>query len=260
MQSWLNLEEYGEGIGSAGSVLRTNAASAGLHAPVPTCPGWNVLDLVAHQGMVHRWATAVVRGQHDPRTDRWDEAAIEGEGRAHPDVLGWFDDGLVDLLDALGGAPDDLDVFFFLRQAASPRTGWARRQCHETSIHAVDALAARLGRVPEAAQVWVRPRHAADGVDELVTGFVPRSRSPLRRDEPATLALVASDTGDRWTVRVSADPPHATRGGAPVTADATIAGTALQLYLGLWNRGDELEVTGDRQLLRLWHDAMRVSW
>ena len=32
------------------------ADEAGLEAPVPTCPGWTVNDLVLHMGEVHRWA------------------------------------------------------------------------------------------------------------------------------------------------------------------------------------------------------------
>lgn len=47
-------------------------------------------DLLAHQGLVHRWATAVVRGD-DPRTV--DHTDIEAEGRATPDPVGWLLDG-----------------------------------------------------------------------------------------------------------------------------------------------------------------------
>ena len=53
--------------------------AAGADAPVPTCPGWTVRDLLAHQGMVHRWATAVVRGDDPAGVD---DTAIEAEGRA----------------------------------------------------------------------------------------------------------------------------------------------------------------------------------
>ena len=30
-------------------------------APVPTCPGWAIVDLVDHVGTVHRWAAHMVR-------------------------------------------------------------------------------------------------------------------------------------------------------------------------------------------------------
>ena len=39
------------------------AAAAGLGAPVPTCPGWRVRDLLRHGGFVHRRAAGYVAGQ-----------------------------------------------------------------------------------------------------------------------------------------------------------------------------------------------------
>ena len=70
------------GIEDAVARLGAWADRAGAEAPVPTCPGWTVRDLLAHQGMVHRWATAVVLGD-DPRAV--DDAALEAEGRAAGD-------------------------------------------------------------------------------------------------------------------------------------------------------------------------------
>ena len=68
----------------AAARFAAHARDAGLDAPVPTCPGWAVLDLVAREALVHRWATAVVSGQ-DPRTV--DEAALEAQGRDDPDPV-----------------------------------------------------------------------------------------------------------------------------------------------------------------------------
>ena len=127
MPTSLTFEEHGEGIGDAWTVLRDNAARAGLGAPVPTCPEWTVRELVAHQGMVHRWAAGCVRG------DRGDDEAcadIEREGLDSPDLLAWLDEGAKDLLSTLAFAPADLDVWFFLKDSPGPRQGWARRQCH----------------------------------------------------------------------------------------------------------------------------------
>ena len=88
----------------------------------------------------------------------------------------------------------------FLADAGTPREFWARRQCHETTIHAVDAAAAYLGRFPRAADVsWISEEVALDGIDELLTGFVPRPRSRLRSPEPHRIVVVP-DAGDRaWT-------------------------------------------------------------
>src|SRR5215472_429357 len=45
--------------GDAGALAA--AAERGLDAPVPSCPGWDVADVVAHVGSIHRWARLAVR-------------------------------------------------------------------------------------------------------------------------------------------------------------------------------------------------------
>lgn len=250
----LTLSEHGEGLGSAVSVLRNNAAAAGLTAPVPTCPGWNVLDLIAHTGLVHRWATAVVSQTEPPA-----EADVQAQARSAVDVLDWLDEGLVDLLNALVGAPADLKVFFFLKDAPPPREAWARRQCHETTMHAVDAMAARLGRPPTAAETWIRPALAADGLDELLTGFLPRKTSAVRSADPLTVVVRPTDVEQAWTLQIGPDPVVTTR-QATEPADVLLTGTATALYLALWNRGEEIEVTGRTQWLATWREQMRVVW
>lgn len=251
MPGTLDFEEYGDAIGAAWTVLREHANRAGRDTPVPTCPGWTVADLVAHQGMVHRWVSATLRHEEI------DTDAVEAEGRAASDLGAWLDDGAKDLLQALVDAPDE-DGPFFLRDADRPKFAWARRQAHETSIHAVDAMAATLGRVPAAAETWLSPRVAADGVDELLTGFLPRSRHRLRTDEPTCVHVVATDTGHAWTLRLSDRPVVAVRGreGTPATV---VSGTARGLYLWSWNRGSEVVEQG-APLEPAWADAIRVTW
>ena len=247
----LDFEELGEGIGNAWAVLRDNANRVGFDAPVPTCPGWTVRHLVAHQGMVHRWATSVIRGFD------LDPAAVEREGMEVRDLLGWLDEAAKGLLQALVDAPDDLDAAFFLKGSAPAKVAWARRQCHETTLHAVDARAAVLGRAPLAGETWIRPRLAVDGIDELLTGFLPRRSSRVRSAEPLTVLVEAGDTGDAWTLAVSEDPVVTTRGRVGA-ADTVVGGSAVQLYLGLWNRGEE--ITCDSDFLAGWREVMRVRW
>jgi uncharacterized protein (TIGR03083 family) len=247
----LELEEYGDGIGAAWTVLREHAARGGADRAVPTCPGWTVRDLVAHQGTVHRWAAASVRGA------QVDVGALEREGLEVADQVQWLDDGAKDLLQAIVDAPEDLDRPFFLLDAPPARLAWARRQCHETTIHAVDAMSASLGRPPRPEETWVRPRLAADGVDELLTGFVPRPGHRLRADAPQTVVLEAADTGDAWTMRVSLDPVVVSRGRGP-GADTTVRGAAVELYLGLWNRGP-LHEEG-RPFIGQWREQLNITW
>ena len=56
----LDLNGYLAVLATEATALAAAAEEAGLDAPVPTCPGWTVNDLVLHIGEVHRWATAAV--------------------------------------------------------------------------------------------------------------------------------------------------------------------------------------------------------
>lgn len=250
----MDYADYGEALGRAGTVLRANAMSAGLAARVPTCPGWSVRDLVVHQGVVHRWATDVLEGR-----GMGDGKAFEAEGYAAVDLLDWFDEGWAELLHVLGGAAEDLDVPFFLRTGDSPRVGWARRQAHETAIHAVDAMSARLGRRPEPAEVWFKADFAIDGIDELLRGFIPRKRiGKLRAAEPLTVLVAATDSEAAWTLNVT-EEPTTTDIGAVGSPDIELRGPAQALYLALWNRGDTL-VTDPAGFLDQWRRDVVISW
>lgn len=254
MPNSLEFRELGEGVGDATAVLRNNAAGAGLDAAVPTCPGWTVRDLVTHQGLVHRWATATIRGVAARPDDE-----VEAGASAAVDLLEWLDDGLVDLLNALAAAPEDLDVPFFLLDAPPPRQAWARRQCHETTIHAIDSMAARLGRAPRPTELWVSPALARDGIDELLLGFAPRPKYNPRRPEPAEIAITTDDGLGTWTVSLGPDGCTA-RGGASETAGTRVTGSGRSIYAGLWNRGRDYAVDGDAAVLDSFLEQLRVTW
>lgn len=249
----LPLDDLGEGLGAASTVLRANAATAGLDAPVPTCPGWTVLDLVVHQGMVHRWAASQLRCQPVTDTD-----LLERAGRESDDVLDWFDAGATDLLQAIVDAPDDLEAPVFLLEAPAPKVFWARRQCHETTIHAVDALAARLGRLPRTDELWIRPRVALDGIDELLRGFVPRRRQRVHAPRHTGLLVTPDDADVGWHLTLSPDATPVVavvpRGdGRPV--DQVMSGSAVELYVRLWSRGEARDATD-----HWWRDTVNVTW
>lgn len=249
-----DFREMGEALGDACAVLRSNAVVAGLDAEVPTCPGWTVRDLVAHQGLVHRWAAAYLSGRR-PDAD----ALVLAEADAAPDLLDWFDAGMVELLNVIAAAPADLQVKFFLPDAPPPRDAWLRRQVHETTIHAVDAMAAKLGRAPNADEVWVKPWLAADGVDEMLTGFVVRRRPGTSLPRTQTVLVRATDVDRAWLVRFTHDGAATTRIEADEPADVTITGTARELYLSLWNRGHQAAAS-DPTWWDDWAEHVRVTW
>lgn len=225
--------------------------------PVPTCPGWTVRDLVTHLGGVHRWAAEIVAsGRTSPGED---DSAFFVAPADDDALLPWFVEGAGALIGTLRAAPADLAAFVFLKNAPPPAVFWARRQAHETTIHRVDALAARLGRMPSTAEAGIPTAVAVDGLDELLNGFVHRRSSRLRTDEPFRTVVAATDAPVAWTVSVSADPPVVVEGNDP-DAHSRLTGTAAALYLGLWNRGDDLAESGTVDLLGHWREQVRVSW
>ncbi len=94
----------------------------------------------------------------------------------------------------------------FLNDAPAPREFWARRQCHETTMHAVDALSAALGRHPDPSEAWIETDLAVDGIDELLAGFLTRPRSQLRCEEPGVLVVAPDDAPDWWQVELESRP------------------------------------------------------
>src|SRR4051812_18708347 len=100
----VDFSEYLEALREALDSFVANAREAGLDAPVPTAPEWDVRRLIAHQGMVHRWATDCVRGR------RVDASAYESEGLESDDPVLWLRDGGHRLIAALKDAPVDLEA------------------------------------------------------------------------------------------------------------------------------------------------------
>ena len=75
------------------------AAEAGLDAPVPTCPGWQVRELVQHIGVTHRWAAANAaepEGRQVRLKDLLTEPVPDGE-----ELVPWLRAGYAALHDTL---------------------------------------------------------------------------------------------------------------------------------------------------------------
>jgi uncharacterized protein (TIGR03083 family) len=252
----LTPEEHLEGLRDAMVAFVRYVETADPAAAVPTCPEWTLRELVAHQGMVHRWAAALVRGE---RPDDDAVAAHEVEGRVVGDLVGWLRAGAAEVAHAVEGAPENLVAPVFLHDAPAPRAFWARRQCHETTIHAVDAMSASLGRHPRPDETWVDAVLALDGIDELLSGFLSRPRSRLRCEEEALLVVVPDDAADWWEVALGPHPAvvtrHRTAYDGAADPDWEVTGSAVELYLRLWNRTDPAHpAEGD------WRQLTAVRW
>ena len=253
----VSFERHLTGLLEAADRLARAVSTSWLGADVPTCPEWTVIDLLAHTGMVHRWALAAIRGD---RETMGDAELIEEEGRTTPDPARWLRAGAEQVAQALDEATDDLEAMVFLKEAPPPKLFWARRQCHETTIHALDAVAARDGRRLTAADAWFDAELAADGVDELLVGFWQRGRSGPRAEHPYRAVVRATDLDAGWLLEVGPDRTVTTRCGAgpDVEADATLSGPAVDLYLALWNRGGSVDDPAG--LLDRWHEQSPITW
>lgn len=244
-----DFQAMGEALGDAGAVLRTNAGSAGLSALVPTRQGWTVFDLVCNAGMSHRRAAVYLTGA-SPRSPE----VVFNEAADSADLLEWFDEGLVEVLNAFARLPADFDAEFVLPDAPPPRDAWLRRQVHETSVHAIDAMAARLGRAPKASELWLDRHLAADGVDELLTGFLVRDQR-LRSAADRRVRVDATDVGRSWRLDLGPGGVVVVRVVADEPAEDVVAGAARELYLRVWGRGGVVTAT-DPGFWDTWGDVV----
>jgi uncharacterized protein (TIGR03083 family) len=251
----VEISQHIDALREAGGRLASAAAQAGLDEAVPSCPDWVVRDLVRHQGGVHRWAGGIVG---TPRTEAWDVDLDEvvGTWPDDADLISWFDAGLDALVKVLSQAPADLTCWTFLK-APSPLAMWARRQAHETSVHAVDAELA-AGRTPAPFQ----PAFGADGVSELLECFITRRGGSLRSDQEQVLRVRCTDAAGDWLVGIGPEGVVTIGGEGDARADCTVSGGASDLYIALWNRRPtaNLDVEGERAVLDLFADKVRVRW
>ena len=247
----LSVADHLAALDDAGRRLASAARTAGLNAAVPTCEGWMVRDLLHHIGGVHRWCTAIVGGARSEPPGAEESAAFFA-GAPDPDLLDWYDDGLVQLRRVLAGADPDVACWSFL-PAPSPLAFWARRQAHETAVHGADAESCVGEPTPLAAGF------AVDGLDELLGGMVVRRMRRLVADPPVTLGVRPTDAAACWTVRIGPDGRNVTSDPAP--ADCVVSGPASDLYLLLWNRGrpgGAVEVDGDGAVLDFWRRQVTI--
>jgi uncharacterized protein (TIGR03083 family) len=191
---------------------------------------WDVTDLAAHLGAVHRWAAynmgSVTRGDLVNRPELTEP------------VVEWYAAGRDELLAALAENDPDAQCYTLSKTDRTVRF-WHRRQLFEALVHLWDLRSATDPGAPAPREV--PPEVHADGVAELFDTFIARARDlePLN----GVVRLLSTDTDDQWTFGVdwerdTTDYP-----------DAIIRGTAANLLLYVWNRTDNVEKSGDLQLI-----------
>jgi len=255
----MRIAEHIAVVANEGELFAAAAERGGFDVHIPTCPEWDMRDLVQHLGLIHLWAAAHVDQPHPEPDDSVDLPDLAGYWpdladyqRDDDDLVDWYRDTNANLVRVLESAPPDLECFTFL-PAPSPLAMWARRQASETAVHRFDAEQAT------GAVAGFDPLFAADALDELLMGFAPRRRKlPIESNQ--TIHVHAEDTDDHWHLTVGPEVTTASRSNG--TADLTLAGTAADLYLVLWNRAEDstIAITGSPELLEMWHGNIRVRW
>ena len=193
---------------------------------VPSCPGWTTRDLVVHLGSIHRWAAATLLSG----TRNLDVPTPV----VHGSLGDWYAGNAAALLTAIDAVDPAEKVPNFAR-INETAAFWARRQLHETTIHAVD-LAKALGRFE---QHWKVPADvAANGIEEVLGVFFPRMTARGRKpDVRSRIRFDATDRYDSWIIVPSSSPlgpPLLVHGNGD--SDGSVRGTTVELYLTLWGR------------------------
>jgi uncharacterized protein (TIGR03083 family) len=262
----LSYDRYCAEILAQTELLVPVITAADLAVPVPSCPGWNVANLVRHVGGVQRWAEHVVRtratgpvGEDEFDTRRAAVDTVEDPA----ELASWLLAGASELARQLRSVGPDTPLWTPV-PASDNALFYARRFTHETAMHRADATIA-LG-----AGFTIDPDVALDTIDEwMALGSLPihfevhpRTRELLGPGR--TLHFHATDTpqdaGAEWVVDLTGDTLAWRR--AHEKAAVAVRGPLTELLLLIYKRravdGPDIEVVGDRELLDFWLD--RVSF
>jgi len=222
------------------------AAQTPPDAPVPSCPGWTITDLVHHLGGVYEWVTGVVeRGsveRPEPRRDPVDPPVGDA-------ALAWWQMRYDTVQSTLEAADPEAPVWNWAPQSKKA-VFWHRRMAHETAVHRWDAqMATAIGEPVEA-------KLAADGVAEVLDSWLPAGRRRSDDRPHGVVQLRASDADREWLVRLRGEGVALLDTDTILDTDEPPArvhaeGTASDLLLALYGRVgfDVLVVSGDASLL-----------
>ncbi|HSO96822.1 MAG TPA: maleylpyruvate isomerase family mycothiol-dependent enzyme [Acidimicrobiia bacterium] len=239
-------DEYRATIRTGADQLVAAAQRAPLDTTIPSCPDWDVAELLGHMGRVYRWAAACVE-----TNTRVSPRDLPGPP-AREERVQWVQDGATRILEVLDQPPDtpawtwspDGTVGF-----------WQRRQAHETLIHRVDAEQASGPATPVPAAL------AVDGIDEWLSLVPNRLASPpvVGTGETVHFHCVDADAdGDgEWLIRLTPDGLEVEATHAK--ADVAARGPASDLLLVLLRRQppETVEVLGETAVLGRFLDQAR---
>ena len=201
------------------------AAAAAPTAEVPSCPGWEMADLVAHAGGVQEWVDRIVATKSQAYLKRTTVAPEQFAA-----LLAWYRDKLHSLLATFGATDPDEPVWNWRDRGPGPARFWFRRMAQETAIHRWDAQNAAS---PGGASA-IASDLATDGIDEYLS-FVRAwlSHQPVPALQ-GSLHLHATDGEGEWTLDLRPDGFDQIREHRK--SDTAIRGSLSDLYLWMLNR------------------------
>jgi uncharacterized protein (TIGR03083 family) len=209
-------------------------AVAGLTMPVPSCPGWNVADLIWHLTEVHDfWRTIVAE-----RLTSW-ESYEQPPRPIDQGIADMYRRGRVALLKTLGETDPATPMWTW---SSDKTAGFViRRMAQETAVHLWDATDA-AGKVNP-----IEPTLASDGIDEFLAHFLS---DVVEGAEPigGSVHLHCGDVAGEWTVRESDSGFVVVREHSK--GDCAIRGSASAILLALWRRQplSTCDVVGDAEV------------
>jgi uncharacterized protein (TIGR03083 family) len=241
----LDLDSYVGSLRACGNALSDAICTADGQTPVPSCPEWDLADLVRHLGVHHRWVLANLDRSPDDGMAPFDEIEQPPEWSGAAD---WIRAGV----DALGGRLVEvgLDAPCWTWASNLVSGFWARRTAHETEIHGWD------GTNAAGAPLTIDPALGSDGIDEWLSLAAMMPRGGLL-GAGQTMHVHCTDVDGEWLVRLDTDAIALTREHAK--GDVAVRGPAADVFLVLTRRLDAatvpaVEVIGEESVFSLWYD------
>lgn len=221
---------------------------------IPTCPGWNLMQLFRHFGRGNRWAAQIIADRMDGPLDPRD--VVDGKPPADPDAaIDWLNDGARRVLDAVAHGGPDTPAWTFL--GPRPASWWVRRRLHEATVHRADAALA-LGD-----DFALSPELAADGISELldlIPALIARNEQVLPLADGQSVHLHATEDGlgsaGEWTISRPTGTDTVSWSHEHGKGSVALRGSACDLFLAVMRRvrvaDTEIAIFGDPTVWQNW--------
>jgi uncharacterized protein (TIGR03083 family) len=236
MTTTLTAQRYFELI-DADTERLVEMGERGLKEPVPSCPGWDVAEVVWHTAVVFEHKVRVMADNAWP--DPWPPADFDDK-----DELGFLREAKDDLFEEFSRHDIGEQTTTF---GSDTTIGfWARRMALEAAVHRYDAELAHSDPTPVADDL------ALDGVDEvlhvMLAGPWWSERVDTRHPVDAVVAVRAADRVWSCDLRQRS---VTVSDGADGAAAATVQGEPEHVFLWLWGREPDsaVQTIGEASIL-----------